>query len=317
MLLLLLLLLVPAWSTATSILDDIEHIGLYAAATYQRFEDWTNTRACSICQHSDIRNTEINATWSTAIPVASRGFVGIDHNRRHVVVAFRGTTHVMDVLADAQIAEVRWPNAEADGNESRVHAGFLAAYLSARDTVFGALDAIAADTNSEYSILFVGHSLGAAQATLAFADYAEHTDNTSSAASRKMRLITFGSPRVGNREFVRHVDRTATGDAEADAVHLRVVHEADVVPHLPRAIVPRLHDYAHSGREVWARDSETAPASDIVLCRKLENGKEDPACSVSVGPLRWNIADHFVYPGIRIGIPRYLVQKEDREAGWL
>ncbi|KAJ2547799.1 hypothetical protein EV175_005073 [Coemansia sp. RSA 1933] len=286
------------------LLDDITHKGRYAAVTYQRFEEWNSTQACPECQHEDIRNTDVNTTWSTALPAFSRGYIGIDHRQRHAVVAFRGTTHIMDVLTDAQLAQTHWP---PDVAGSRVHLGFLAAYMSARDVVQTALDAL--ETGNLDHVWFVGHSLGAAQATLAFVDYMDRRGrNNNTCGAMHPQLVTFGSPRVGNREFARHVD--ALLDAENDG--LRVVHEADVVPHLPRPLLLPFQDYAHSAREVWAMDSDDVPASVLLLCRKRggeeEEEGEDPECSASVSPLSWNIVDHMVYPGIRIGVPKFLVQ---------
>ncbi|KAJ2403241.1 hypothetical protein GGI23_000110 [Coemansia sp. RSA 2559] len=285
----------------TDLSGNVAHRGRYAAATYQRFEDWANAQACPACQHDDIRNTELNTTWATALPAFSRGFIGIDRRRRHVVVAFRGTSHVMDVLADAQLVQAQWP---AGVNGSRVHVGFLAAYMAARAVVQDALHAIAADNELQkqrYRVWFVGHSLGAAQATLAFTDYVERSRGSH---TMHPQLTTFGSPRVGNHEFAQHVDALLA----ANGGGLRVVHEADIVPHLPRPLFLPLQDYAHSGREAWAKDSDDAPASVLVLCQE----GEDPACSASVSPLRWNIADHMVYPGIRIGVPKFIVQKRQK-----
>ncbi|KAJ1767057.1 hypothetical protein IW140_004210 [Coemansia sp. RSA 1813] len=283
------------------LLDDIVHSGRYAAATYQRFEDWTSEYACPACQHDDIRNTELNTTWSTSLPVFSRGYIGIDHKRQHVVVAFRGTTHVMDVLADAQVVQVQWPTSV---NGSKVHWGFLAAYMSARNVVQDALDAIAID-REQYQVQFIGHSLGAAQATLAFVDYVERRNGS---YQMRPQLTTFGSPRVGNQAFAQYADAMLMA---ANGKGLRLVHESDIVPHLPRSFLLPFQDYAHSGREVWARDSEKAPASVLVLCQEKGEAEEDPSCSASVSPLRWNIADHMVYPGIRIGIPKFLIQQPE------
>ncbi|KAJ1886480.1 hypothetical protein LPJ81_006696 [Coemansia sp. IMI 209127] len=280
---------------------DVAHRGRYAAATYQRFEDWANAQACSVCQHEDIRNTELNTTWLTALPAFSRGYIGIDRRRRHVVVAFRGTTHVMDVLTDAQLVQAQWP---AGVNGSKVHVGFLAAYISARAVVQDALDAIAADNELQqqqqrYHVWFVGHSLGAAQATLAFVDYMERNRGSH---TMHPQLTTFGSPRVGNHKFAQHVDALLATEGGG----LRVVHEADIVPHLPRPLFLPFQDYAHSGREAWAKDSDDVPASVLVLCQEGE--REDPSCSASVSPLRWNIVDHMAYPGIRLGVPKFMIQ---------
>ncbi|KAJ1649922.1 hypothetical protein GGF38_005970, partial [Coemansia sp. RSA 25] len=97
-------------------LDVLEHWGRYAGAAYAAFEEW---ESCASCQASeDMRQTRLNATWSTSLPAFSRGFIGVNDRRRQVVVAFRGTTHVMDALADSQVAQAQWPLAE-----TRVHVG--------------------------------------------------------------------------------------------------------------------------------------------------------------------------------------------------
>ncbi|KAJ2817289.1 hypothetical protein GGI24_005448, partial [Coemansia furcata] len=143
-----------------------------------------------------LRHTSLNTTWSTAMPAFSRGYIGVNHHLRQVIVAFRGTTHIMDVLADAQVAQTQWP---AHISGSGVHLGFLLAYLSARQTVQAAVQALMADL-AGYSVTFVGHSLGGAQAVLAFVDYCQRAECGSGNAG----VVTFGAPRVGNQPFAQH-----------------------------------------------------------------------------------------------------------------
>ncbi|KAJ2802357.1 hypothetical protein H4R20_003308 [Coemansia guatemalensis] len=301
------------------LLTTLRHWGRYAASTYQRYEDWDN---CTDCQAPDIAETELNSTWSTALPAFSRGYVGIHHGRREVVVAFRGTTHIMDTLSDAQIAQVPWPPS-SDGSDtidgtSRVHWGFLLAYKAAQLQIRDALETIARDARlADYSLHFVGHSLGAAQATLAFVDYSlgypEYSNEKGRKAGRTFprscSLVTFGSPRVGNLQFIRLVDSPSTcvgwhrrSDDKLDESVLRVVHESDIVPHLPRSML-LLGRYSHAGRETWARDAAGEAASEIIICsHHADDGKEDPQCSAGTSPLGWNILDHLVYPGIQLHI---------------
>ncbi|KAJ2370449.1 hypothetical protein H4S01_000360 [Coemansia sp. RSA 2610] len=273
------------------LVDSLQHWGRQAASTYERFEDWD---ACAACQHPDIADTQVNATWSTMVPAFSRGYVGIQHARREVVVAVRGTTHVMDALADAQLVQVPWP---AD-TRAHVHAGFLLAYRAARPHILGALRQIEDDPElAGYSVRFLGHSLGAAQASLAFADYVQHANTTE---RRRYQLVTMGAPRVGDSGFAAILDALATehaaGGVQGFGV-LRVVHANDIVVHLPRV----LGRYVHGGREVWARGSDAA-GWELRVCRRAG---EDPGCSASVGPLWWSMGDHLEYPGMRLGIPKY------------
>lgn len=67
-----------------------------------------------------------------------------------------------------------------------------------------------------------GHSLGAAEATLAAADLTVagyHLDY----------FMTFGSPRIGNPTFANWFD----GAMSLGTFSARVVHYKDIVPHAP------------------------------------------------------------------------------------
>jgi hypothetical protein len=79
--------------------------------------------------------------------------------------------------------------------------------------------------NAHETVVFTGHSLGGALATIAFAVYRSRckAKNVPDNAS----LITFGAPRVGDDELVRcfeqdHADR-----------FIHVIHSGDPVPHMP------------------------------------------------------------------------------------
>ncbi|KAJ1861403.1 hypothetical protein LPJ73_001026 [Coemansia sp. RSA 2703] len=275
-------------------LSSLEHWGHYAAATYQRFEDWA---ACAACQHTDIRSSELNATWSTALPAFSRGYIAVLKDRREITVAFRGTTHIMDALSDVQLLQSPWPADRRSG--SRVHTGFLLAYLSARSHVLDALERISADPRyAEYSLCFVGHSLGGAQATLAYVDYMAQAEKYQFASPS---LVTFGAPRVGNAGFAALVNSGSKSSNGLDT--LQVVHEMDIVPHLPRSVYSG--HYAHNDREVWVRDGETDNTSELILCQPSSSPDGDPDCSSGTIPLQWSIRDHMVYPGMQLGIPQY------------
>jgi predicted lipase len=102
-------------------------------------------------------------------------------------------------------------------------------------------------------VLVTGHSLGAAMATLAAVDLANAGYDTD--------LITFGSPRVGNKAFSEYVNNTVNG------VNLRVTHGNDIVTVFP----PQLTGYHHVGREVHYIDPSTMyklpPNTDVKRIR--------------------------------------------------
>jgi hypothetical protein len=111
----------------------------------------------------------------------SHAFLALDGKNKLAVLAFRGTDKddPSDLTDDFNALPQPWP---AGGN---VHSGFAKALLDVWQGVDAALQPI-----GDYKLLFTGHSLGAAMATLA------------SSLRMPKSLYTFGSPRVGNQAFV-------------------------------------------------------------------------------------------------------------------
>lgn len=134
-------------------------------------------------------------------------------NESHRVLSFRGTEikQPSDVVADLKASKNR---SETYG---RVHRGFK-----------GELDKLWTDIKKEIDkgalpLYITGHSLGAAMATLA----------AGRLASKTKALITFGSPRVGNRSFINNLF----------VEHFRVVNNNDAVTKVPLWIM----GYRHHG----------------------------------------------------------------------
>jgi len=116
--------------------------------------------------------------------------VGTDQEsgRKIGVLSFRGTDadDPTDIGDDADFVLKPW---DAGGS---VHTGFAKALAQIRPALDDAVKAM------QLPILFTGHSLGAALATLAASLYGPTTDGYA--------LYTFGSPRVGNPGFAGTLD---------------------------------------------------------------------------------------------------------------
>ena len=132
------------------------------------------------------------------------------------LIAFRGTQpdEIRHLATNLQAQQIDWQ--ESGG---RVHAGFAKA---TRGLLPQVLDWLAGEGKPRSRLMLTGHSLGAALATLA-----------ASVLGPEM-LITLGSPRVGDTEFVASL-------AHINVV--RLVDGCDVVTQLP----PALSFYAHAG----------------------------------------------------------------------
>jgi hypothetical protein len=82
--------------------------------------------------------------------------------------------------------------------------------------------------NEHDTVIFTGHSLGGALATIAFSIYRIWCKSDSSRADNG-RLITFGCPRIGDLDFVRKFE------SDHDSLFLHFVNGGDPVPELPPA----------------------------------------------------------------------------------
>jgi triacylglycerol lipase len=131
------------------------------------------------------------------------------------VLSFRGTevTEKSDILADLKAGK----NIEACGG--KVHVGFKGEI----NKLWPSISAVLADNPG--NLYVTGHSLGAAMATIA----------ASRMQDRVTALITFGSPRVGNAEFVKSLT----------VEHYRVQNNCDDVTKVPFLLMGFAHHGTH------------------------------------------------------------------------
>ena len=132
------------------------------------------------------------------------------------VLSFRGTevSEPSDILADLEAGK----NIEACGG--KIHVGFKGEINKLWPTIEKSIAGIE-------SLYVTGHSLGAAMATIA----------SSRIQSRVLALVTFGSPRVGNQEFVDSVN----------VPHYRVQNNCDDVTKVPF----RIMGFRHHGNHMY------------------------------------------------------------------
>lgn len=153
-----------------------------------------------------------------------------------LVVAFRGTTSKADRKTDFRVSVGR-VLVENHPQHVRVHEGFYAAFKLVEDQLHAAINTVPGK-----SVYLTGHSLGGAVALVASAAFGGRDD----VGSRIAAVYTFGSPRVGGRDF----------PAIVKAPHYRVVNSGDVVPLVPPSW---MNGYVHTGEPYLLKNKNRKP----------------------------------------------------------
>lgn len=135
-------------------------------------------------------------------------------NQKNIYVAYRGSSSLRDWINNVDTKVEKYPNC----TNCEVHVGFYQAESAVIDTVKHYVNKLLTQY-PDYSVVVTGHSLGGALATLTSMELTRNT-------TRPVRLINFGSPRVGNKEF-------AVFASKLIKERYRVTHYRDMVPHLP------------------------------------------------------------------------------------
>jgi hypothetical protein len=208
-------------------------------------EDWS----CSACQQYPHTTASVFNSIRDGI-----GFVGYESDENEIIVAFSGTNpfDIAQWIDDLAFVKTTYPSCSG----CHVHQGFYKTYLSVRAQVRN-LTKAHLSAHPSASITVTGHSLGAALAVHALADF-----TVSPIGGAVMTTAyTFGMPRVGDEAFERWYASAVPGT-------FRLVHRKDPVPHLP----PLSFGFHHMPFEVFY---ETDPAQ----WKQCSAEGEDSACS--------------------------------------
>lgn len=196
-----------------------------------------------------------------------------------VIVVFRGTTPspLRGLIRESQI-NGRAGQAAFRGGAGRIHAGYAEAYEALRtdieDAVRREMDAPSSSGKSK-RLVVTGHSLGGALSTICAARLAAEYGKEGVTVD----AVTFGQPRVGDEEFVRHLDEDLP-----NLNYARVVHGGDLFARVPTSgyWLPTSNEgrfaveYAHAGSMLWtdANDGDDSGTTTHVYRAK---GEQDPA----------------------------------------
>ncbi|GMT11356.1 hypothetical protein PFISCL1PPCAC_2653, partial [Pristionchus fissidentatus] len=202
------------------------------------------------------------------------GFTFVDESRKVFGISFRGSSNVAQILA--QMAETGF-EAKVDFKDGgKVSKYFNEAFMDIWDGGLGADLSYLIMTYHDYDMWITGHSLGGALASLASA----HIVSLDWYDADKIKLYTFGQPRVGDQEYANVHD-----DFVKEA--FRVVHDRDLMAHSP----PEFMKYVHHKYEVFY-DNNMKEGAKYTVCKE----QEDKNCSDKY-IFETSINDHSHYYG--------------------
>ncbi|KAI1452699.1 alpha/beta-hydrolase [Annulohypoxylon moriforme] len=240
-------------SVTAAEVSTLEFYAQYAGSAYCNSEVAVGTAiTCSddVCSSVEAAGAKVVATFNGDV-TDIEGFVASDDTNKLIVASFRGSSSIRNWIADLSFILVSCDLVSG----CLTHAGFLTAYNEIATDLLAALKTEVA-AHPTYKIVFTGHSLGGAVATLA-AGYARKQGYAAD-------LYTYGSPRVGNKAFVSYVTNQTGSE-------YRVTHLDDPVPRLP----PIILDYRHTSPEYWLSDGTANTtdytAADIKVCEGFAN----------------------------------------------
>jgi len=170
--------------------------------------------------NAELKNYFKSAGFSqfTALENSAKGVQGfVASSSQMNLVVFRGTHDLKGAISDLQFALSPSSFTSLPGG---VHSGFKSSFDSISSALYQALNL---KDRPDIPTYFVGHSLGAALATLAAVD----------GVSKGVRLagvVSLGQPRIGNSTFSLAAERVL-----ADKFR-RYVYGNDPVPHVPPAV---------------------------------------------------------------------------------
>jgi predicted lipase len=185
--------------------------------------------------------SEMWSDWVTGLQVTSvfhdyqsdlDACILVSHSQKRIILVFRGTESMKDVIGDLQICRSLIRDNE---HGVKVHSGFKhqlfdgGMYNKIKDELLYTLKLY-----PSYSLCVTGHSLGGALATLFV--YTLYTYDLTYAPESKWDvdedfmkrsvLLTFACPKVGNNKWCEEFHRTRIR-------HLRYVNAMDIVPQFP------------------------------------------------------------------------------------
>jgi len=231
--------------------------------------DTTSTWECATCSSDNEYQRLIKQDNELII-------IGYNTIYKTIFASFRGSANIQNWIDNIHVSQIQPYN----NTDISVEKGFYNLFTNLKDDVIKEINNVSTEYKTN-NLLITGHSLGGALSTLLAFEllYVENTN-------MNIKLITFGSPRVGNKKFVSFFN-------DFSIYSNRITHYYDMVPHIPQEFLK----YVHISQEIWYNEEN----SQYKLCNDQDNN-EDPTCSDSCSPMHCtSTSDHMKYLNISMG----------------
>ncbi|KAI7834778.1 Alpha/Beta hydrolase protein [Kickxella alabastrina] len=225
------------------------------------------------CKEPVFHKLALNTTWHSPNPV-SDGYIAINTKDKEIYVVWTGTRRLRAIVADAVVIFEGFP---PEIHNSGVHYGFYQVTYAVLPHIVKNIRAAAEDF-PDYNIVFLGHSLGGANAVLSALMFVREN----SYYRDRIRVWTFGEPRVGNHAFSEYYTSVLGNQT------FRITNQGDFVPHVPPW---QILGYQHHPLEIHIINKDY----DFYVCQKTVREDLD-------GAYRWptidtGFSDHVDYFG--------------------
>lgn len=209
-----------------------------------------------------------------------RAITGYNKSLDSIIVSYRGSVNLENWINNAKISLVYpYQNMPDVGVEK----GFYESHISIKNKVLKSIMKLNTKYNTT-NIIATGHSLGSISQLLLFDIHFEYPEYNI------IQLVTFGSPRIGNKEFSKEFINTQIPTQ-------RITHWRDIVPHLPEELL----GYYHTPSEKWYNQDNS-----IMKDCNDKDGYEDSTCSNSCYPFYCtSTSDHLYYLNVTMGSNGY------------
>jgi hypothetical protein len=215
----------------------------YSVAAYCPSTTQDRLWGCGLRCEGATKNTVLDVSVHDS-DLQGAGFVGYQSSEKQIIASFRGTSTPQSVIADIDIWQVKadfLPHSIFGGRSiAKVHRGFQNTYAALRDATQTSLNKLSAQF-PDYNIVFTGHSLGGAVASMAAVDFFEQNPEQ----GNRIYVYTFGQPRTGNQAWADYIQSLPFAKN-----YYRIVQERDPVPHVPLLSM----GFTHSGPQYKLSD---------------------------------------------------------------